>query len=545
MTDPHATPQAPARGEGDTLYRFAGIVTAFTLLSRILGMVRDLVISHRFGASAATDAWVQAFRIPNALRRLTAEGSMTIAFVPVYVELREREGRAGAQRFAARVLGLVLGSTALLTVLGVGFSRALTGLFSPGYAHDPAQFDLAAAFLRWTFPYLALVSVVAWAMGVLNSEHRFAAPAAAPVLLNLGIIGAVLGFSGAFDPPAFSIAAGILVGGVAQVALQVPSLLRAGIPLVPLAGWGRPEMRRFFALMGPALFGVAVYQINIIVLGILASYLPTGQVFHYNNATRLTELVMGLFTFAFTTAGLPTLSRHQARGDWERMGETIRFTFAAVLFVTLPAMAGLFVVADGVVAMLYLHGAFTAADVRSTADTLRYMALGMPAVALVRVMVPVFYALRDSRTPVGVAALSVLVTGLLGWWLSRSMQVAGLALGLSLGAWFQALGLALRLRGRAPQLGRWFPWRSVAVQAGAAALMGALAAWAGGWGEWALGPASLYNWAVLVATLGGAVALYAALTLALREEQAAHWYRLAGRLGRRLTRPPAGGPPQP
>ncbi len=533
---PAGPPPAPARSEADTLYGSAGVVTFFTLLSRIMGMVRDLVISHKFGASGATDAWVQAFRIPNALRRLTAEGSMTIAFIPVYVEIREHRGREAAQRFARKVLGLVLAGTVLLCIAGVVFSREITLLFSPGYDQRPAQFALTALFTRWTFPYLALVSVVAWAMGILNAEKRFWAPAASPLLLNVGMVVAMLGFASWFEVPAFSIAIGILVGGVAQVLLQLPSLIRAGITPWPAAGWWDPDVRRLFRLLGPAVFGVAVYQINILILGVLASYLPVGQVFHYNNATRLTELVMGLFTFAFTTAGLPTLSEHRARDDWKRVGENIRFTFAAVSFTIVPAMVGLMVASDSIVAMLYLHGAFHLPDVLSTARTVRFMALGMPAVAAVRVMVPVFYTLGDSRTPVAISALTLVVTTGLGWWLSGRYEIAGLALGLSLGTWFQAGLMFWRLAVKSGELRHWFPWRGVGQHAVAAAGMALAAGLIQALGAWQLGPFSLTNWLAFVAMLVTAIGLYAGLTLALGEEQARHWVRLFGRVGRRLTR---------
>ncbi len=542
MTDssPEHSPRA-LPNEGESLYRYAGIVTFFTLLSRILGMVRDLAISHRFGASGATDAWVQAFRIPNALRRLTAEGSMTIAFIPVYVELREREGREAALGFARQVLGLVLVSTGILCLGGMLFSEALTWISSPGFTSDPAKFELTARFTRWMFPYLVLVSLVAWAMGILNAEKRFAAPAASPILLNLGIIGAVFGLTGFFAEPAFAIAIGILAGGVAQVLLQVPNLLEQGVLLLPRFRWWDATMRRFFGLMGPAVFGVAVYQINIIVLGIIASYLPTGQVFHYNNATRLSELVMGLFTFAFTTAGLPTLAEHHARKDWAAMGKTVHFTFSAVLFTTLPAAVGLFAAGEPVVAMLYRHGAFTAADVASTARTLQWMAVGMPAVALVRVMVPIFYATGNSRTPVLISAAAVGVTGALGWWLSGPMQVAGLALGLALGTWFQALALGAALRGQARELGAWFPWRALGQQGIACALMGLAVYASSSFGDWALGPTHAANWLVFLPLLAGAALLYAALTLLQREEQALHWVRLFRRLARRRGHRRAGG----
>ncbi len=538
---PSTSPPAPQEEEA-AIYRHAGIVTLFTLLSRVLGMARDLTIAHRFGAGGATDAWVQAFRIPNALRRLTAEGSMTIAFIPIFVRVREQQGQAAAMEFSRRVLGIVLTATVVLTVLGIAFAGPLTAVFSPGFLDQPEKFALTATLIRWTFPYLMLVSLVAWAMGVLNAQGSFAAPAAAPIFLNLGIILAVVGFSGVLAQPVLAIAGGVLAGGVAQVLLQVPSLRSVRAPLLPLGGWRDANVRSLFALLLPSLFGVAVYELNIIVLGVIASYLPTGQIFHYHNATRLSELVMGLFAFAFTTAGLPQLSRHQAHQDWERFSRTVRLTFSAVLYAILPAMAGLIATAPGVVAMLYLHGAFTYGDVMSTADTLRLLALGMPALAGVRVMVPVFYALGDARTPVAISAATLVVTGLLGWWLSLRFEVLGLAAGLSGGTWFQCALLGLLLRRKAAHLEGWFPWRALGVQGAAALACGLAAWWAIRFGQWQLGAFSATNWMIFLLTLAGAAALYGAATLLLGDAQARNWLGLAKRvLGRRKSPAPPGG----
>ena len=525
-----------ASREASVLYGRAGTVTFFTLLSRVLGMTRDLVIAHRFGASGMTDSWVQAFRIPNALRRLTAEGSMTIAFVPSFVKVRSEQGGEAARLFAQRVLGMVLAVTLLLTGLGMLFSETLAWVFSPGFIDDPERLGMTRSLLFWTFPYLVQISLVAWAMGVLNSEGRFAAPAAAPIFLNIGIIAAVLGFSGMFSPPIMAIAGGVLAGGVVQVFLQMPSLAMVGALRGPRMGWRDPAMRHFLGLLLPSLAGVAVYELNIIALGMIASYLPTGQIFHYNNATRLAELVMGLFAFAFTTAGLPTLSGHFTNRRWEAMANTIRLTFSATLYVILPATVGLALAGEGIVSMLYLHGAFTYTDVRSTAAALALLALGAPAVAMVRVMLPVYYAMGDARTPVPVALVTVAVTAALGWWLSQRFQVRGLAAGLSLGTGFQCALLALLLRPKLRRMGPVFPWGATARQAGTSLMMGLWVYFFHGFGKWELGPASLFNWLILACIVLGGAGLYFLLTLSLKEPQAVNWLALARRVGGKATK---------
>jgi putative peptidoglycan lipid II flippase len=288
------------------------------------------------------------------------------------------------------------------------------------------------------------------------------------------------------------------------------------------------------ALIGPSLLTVAVYQVNIVLLGVIASFLPSGQIFYYNNATRLTELVMGLFTFAFATAGLPSLSERIARRQWPAVAETARLTLSAVLFTTLPAMAGLIAAGPAVVSMLYLHGAYGQADVVATARTLAWMAVGMPAVAAVRVMVPIYYALQDSRSPALLSLFGVGVTAALGWAFSQRWEVQGLAAGLSAGAWAHALAMGWRLRRRAAPLRGWFPARAVLRQGLASAAVGALAAAVVALGDWSLGPASLLNWAVFLFAVLGGVALYAAISLALGEPEARNWIGLLTRIAQRL-----------
>jgi putative peptidoglycan lipid II flippase len=304
-----------------------------------------------------------------------------------------------------------------------------------------------------------------------------------------------------------------------------------------LGGWNDPDVRRLFRLLLPSLFGVAVYEINVIGLGIIGSFLPSGQIFHFNNATRLEELVMGLFTFAFTMAGLPTLSEHHAKGNWRKMGDTLRLTFSATFYIVLPAMAGLAVAGNAVVAMLYLHGAFGYADVLSTAGTLRVLVLGMPAVAAVRVMVPVFYAMGNARKPVIASTLTMLVTIALGWYLSGTYQVRGLAAGLALGTWFQCALLVIFLRPLAKKLAPWFSWSSMLRQMVAALVVAGGAYWVQGHGAWEQGGASLGNWGVLLATVGGGMVVYLGITLALREPEARNWLALVLRIVGRSASP--------
>ncbi len=503
-----------------SILRGSGIIAGFTLLSRLLGAVRDLTLSHLFGASGTLDAFIQAFTIPNIFRRLTAEGSMNLAFVPIYTEVREQRGVEAARQFAAQGLALVLAVTSLLVAAGILFSPQLVWLFSAGFADRPEQFALTVDLTRWMFPYLLLVSIVAWAMGVLNAERRFAAPAAAPVLLNLGIIAAALTGTWWSDHPIETVAWGVLLGGGMQVLLQIPSLRQCGQAFrpqrfwQPQQGWA-PDIRKLLRLLGPSLFGVAAYQLNLIVLRNLASFLPEGQVTHYYNASRLTELTLGVFAFAITNASFPEFSKRVAQERWDDAVAILRFSTASTLLVVFPAAAGLLAAAEPITAMLYLHGAYGWNDVQQTAQALQAFALSLPAVALIRLQTSAFYALKDARTPVRVSFLSIGVTGGLGWWWSQSLNVTGLALGLSAGTTFQWLVLQTLLHRRLPGRGAGGAGLRYGLASG---LMGAVV-YAGAQHDWSAGPGAWLNWGWFLGLLAGGGLLYALLLLALRDPQ--------------------------
>lgn len=443
MSDEKA-PAPPAAAPAENLTRNAGIVAAFTLLSRIAGFVRDQVIIHFFGATRTTDVFWMAFTIPNVLRRLVAEGALTVAFVPVYTETRE-ESDVAAKRFLAASFGLV--AVGMIGVCGLGMlgAPALVWAFASGFADDPAAFALCVSLTRWLFPYVYFISLMALAMGVLNAHRRFAAPAAAPILLNLTFIGSALFLREAFDPPIFVLVIGVLAGGVAQLLLQIPSLLRAGLLVWPRLDLGSPAIRKLLRLLAPAVFGLAIYQLNIILLRQFASHLPSGQITYYYNADRLIQFAYGVFAIAISTAALPTLSEHYARGRLDDLTATWRSSTNLTNFVTIPATFGLMAVAYPLVSVGYFHGKFTLEDVRMTAATTMAFAPGLVALGAVRATIQVFYAAHDTKTPVlasGVSLVSVLIFGFAFF----RYEVVGLGAALTVATWVQlgVLGLLLK-----------------------------------------------------------------------------------------------------
>jgi len=505
--------------ESSRILKNAQTVTIFTFVSRILGAARDLVIANIFGAGWVTDAFVQAFTIPNILRRLTAEGAMTLAFIPIYTEIREQKNRKEAKKFAAKTLGLVLAITSILTGLGIIFSPQLVYLLSAGFASNPEKFDLTVFLTRIMFPYLILVSLVSWSTGVLNAERRFAAAAASPILLNIGIIVSVIVISPLLNEPVIGIGVGVLLGGITQIIFQIPSLRKVGHFFSPENFFNDPNINNLLKLLGPSLLGLAVYQINIIVLRNLASFMPTGQVTHYYNASRLSEFTLGIFAFAITTASFPELSNHMAKANWEKIRNTLRFTVSTTLLITLPASFGLAIAAEPIVSMLYLHGAYTWEDVQKTALTLQAFALSIPAVAIIRLQTSLFFTLKDTKTPVKVSMISIIVTGLLGWWLSQSLEIVGLALGLALGTWIQLFLLTFFLLNHSELRKKWWPWRSSLIYFISSLGVTLFVSFIRDYGLWENGPFIFYNWLIFLSLMSGAVFLYAILLFVLRDEQ--------------------------
>ncbi len=388
---------------------FRGLLSfsSMTMISRVLGLVRDMSINAVFGANAATDAFWVAFRIPNFMRRLFAEGSFSTAFVPVFTEVKEKRSHEDLKQLMSRVSGTLGGVLLLITALGLIFAPQVASLFSQGAADTPEKFELTTQLLRLTFPFLLFVSLTALCGGALNSFHKFALPALTPVILNLCMIGGALWLSRFLHPPIMAMGWAIMLAGVLQLLFQLPSLRGLDLLTLPRWGWSHPDVRRILKLMVPTLFGSSVAQINLLLDTVIAAYLITGSQSWLSQADRFLELPLGLFGVALGTVILPSLSRHHVTTDREGFSKALDWGLRITLLIAVPAMFALMLLAKPLVATLFQHGHFTPFDTHMATLSITALSFGLPAFALVKVALPAFYARQDTRTPVraGVASL--------------------------------------------------------------------------------------------------------------------------------------------
>ncbi|MDF1555494.1 MAG: murein biosynthesis integral membrane protein MurJ [Deferrisomatales bacterium] len=523
--------QQQARHESGRIARAVAVLSSATLLSRVLGLLRDIVVAALFGVGGSVDAFFVAFRLPNTLRRLFAEGSLTVAFVPVFVEVSEREGEQRAHQLARRgftLLGAVLALVVLAGMLGAPWIVRLTAW---GFTKDPAKFALTVQLTRAVFPFLGLIGLTALAGGILNAWGIFSYPALAPVLLNACMIATALTLSGWLEPPIASLAVGVLLGGVLQLVLQGVPLGQRGFRFRPEWQWRDPALLKVARLMGPTVFGVAVYQVNILVSTLLASWLPDGSISYLYYAERLFQLPLGVFAVAVGTASLPSLSRLAARGDAAVFRDTLGQTLRMSAFIVVPAAAGLLVLARPILVVLLQRGAFDAAAVEATARALTWYALALIPVAGVRVLAPAFYALQDTRTPVMAAFWSLWVNLAASLVLMVPLQHAGLALATGVSSAFNLGYLLWKLRaatGHARFTARELSLGRVLLATGAMLVPVLWGTAQGSWGGGSVGDAGLL--AVLVLG-GGVVYLGSARILGLDEARL-----LTTALRRRLRR---------
>jgi putative peptidoglycan lipid II flippase len=434
--------------ESELVTRAAGVVGAFTFLSRILGLFRDILIANFFGSGMSADAFFVAFRIPNLLRRLFAEGSFSVAFIPVFTEYLQKKSKGDALLLARVVLtSLVLILTAV-TILGVILSPLIVRIIAPGFGGSSEKYALTVLLTRIMFPYIFFVSVLALLTGVLNSLKHFAAPAMAPIFLNLSMIAALVFLAPSMRAPTVGLAIGVIVGGVIQMAVQVPLVIKKGLSFAPRWMPAHPALKKIGLLMLPTIFGSAIYQINQLVGTLLASFLREGSVSYLYYADRLVQFPLGVFAIAISTAVLPSLSREAAEKDFDGLRETLSHAIRLTMFITIPAMVGLIVLREPIIRLLFQRGAFDSFTTIMTAQALLFYSVGLWAFAALRVFVSAFYSLQDTKTPVKVAVVAMLANIIFSLLLMGPLKHGGLALALSLASTLQLCILIYLLRKR-------------------------------------------------------------------------------------------------
>jgi putative peptidoglycan lipid II flippase len=523
------------------LLRAAATVSGWTFLSRVLGFIRDMIIAKTFGAGLATDAFFVAFRLPNLLRRLFAEGAFSQAFVPVLAEYKIRRGLPETKQLVERVTAVLTIALVVVTAMGIGAAPILVYVSAPGFVNHADQFALTVDLLRVTFPYILFISLVALAAGILNTWQRFALPAFTPVMLNLSFIVGALIFAPYFDPPIMVLAWALFAGGALQLAIQVPALYRIGMlpwtkgPVEEASAAAVPPgvadysirtafrdsgVRRILRTMGPAILGVSVGQISLLLNTIIASFMVQGSVSWLYYADRLMEFPTALLGAALGTVLLPTLARHYADADGEAFSRLLAWGVRLTLMLAAPAALALALLATPLIATLFQYGAFDAQDVVQTRDALIAYSTGLIGLIMVRVLAPGFYARQNLSTPVRIAIVTLVITQCANvvFVFGLHLQHVGLALAISLGACINAglLFTILKRRGiYLPQSG----WLSFSGKIGTALIAMGVVLWvASPVPEWWITHGALLRIAALtgLVCLGAAVYFGALFALGFR-----------------------------
>jgi putative peptidoglycan lipid II flippase len=500
------------------LLKSTGIVSGMTSLSRVTGFMRDVVYAQMFGAGAGTDAFFVAFRIPNFLRRLFAEGAFSLAFVPVFAEYQTQHSRKELEELVDRVAGTLGAILLLITAAGVVAAPVLILLFAPGFTADAEKYALTVEMLRITFPYLLFISLTAFAGGILNSCGRFAIPAVTPVLLNLTMIAAALWLAPRMEQPVVGLAWGVFIAGILQLGFQIPFLWRVKLLPRPRWGWAARGVQKILKLMVPAIFGSSVMQVNLLIDTVVASFLISGSVSWLYYSDRLVEFPLGIFGVALGTVILPRLSRQHASAEVAGFSRTLDWALRWALLIGVPASVALILLAGPLLSALFQYGAFTAHDVAMASRSLMAFAFGLVAFMLIKVLAPGFYARQDTRSPVKYGVIAMVANTVLVLILVWPLAHVGLALATSLAAFLNAGLLFVNLRRREiyqPGAG----WPKFLTQLFVATLAMGLVLWfgAGDLAQWASASARERLWHLtgLIAG-GGGTYLLVALAVGIR-----------------------------
>ena len=516
------------------IIKSASIISLITLVSRIFGYVRDQRLTLLLGTTGVADAFILAYRIPNILRRLVGEGSMTASFIPVFTDYMRNRTREETWAFANRLFWTFAAILAAVTVLGVVFSPVAVNLFSL-FGKSEVQTE-AVHLNRLMFPYILFIGLAALAMAILNCFHVFGMPAATPIVLNVCfIVFSVAAVWRHFSSPATALAVGVLAGGILQFFLQVPQLIRRGMSFRPGFSFSDPGVRRVARLMVPGFVGIGVAQINLLVDTVFANAkrMPEGSLVSLYVADRVTELVLGGYAIAVATAILPLMSHQAAAGDYDGMKRTLGFSFRIVCFITIPAMIGLVILREPIVQVLFEHGLFVAESTRLTARALLYYALGLPAFAAVKLIVPAFYSTMDTRTPVRIAVVTMLLNIVLNviflFYFFPKLRNGGPALATAVAGYFNVAMLFILFRLRFGRLGTWDILVSLGKIAACSAGMGALCWTALRYSHFSTLEDFLPRLVMFVALIAGAVLTYLALAWVFRCDELREFYGIAMR----------------
>jgi putative peptidoglycan lipid II flippase len=408
--------------------RAAGIMSIATFISRILGYVRDMIFALYFGATGISDTFFAAFRIPNLLRELFAEGSMSSAFIPVLTEYRQKRGEEEANRLIEITFTFIIIVVGIICIVGIIFSSAIVTVIAPGFLNSPEKFSLTVLLTRIMFPFLLFISLAALVMGALNTKKVFFIPALAPAMLNIVLILSILFFESRAEQPIIAAAIGVMAGGFVQFAFQLPSFFKNKYSLGFNTSFSHPGLKRMAILLIPATLALAVNQINIVVSNVLASYLQPGSITYLFYSMRLVQFPIGIFGVAMGMAVLPTLSEHAVKGDFDKLTDDFSFALRLLFFITVPAMAGLIALREPIVNILFQRGKFDYTATVGTAQALLFYSMGIWSIVGVRVVTAGFYSLQDTRTPVKVAVIALAANIVFSIVLMKPLKHSGLAL---------------------------------------------------------------------------------------------------------------------
>lgn len=495
----------------------AGVVGGATLISRLLGFARDILLAQLFGAGLAADAFFVALRIPNLFRRFLGEGTLAASFIPVFTGYLERGERQEAWTMANSAAWLVTGFLSACVLAGILGAWWVVSVIAPGFK-DPFKFELTVDLTRLMFPFALFMGLAALQMGILNSLRHFFAPAIGPALFNVSIIASIFILCPIMDPPVLGLAYGVVVGGALQMLVQIPALLRRGFRLSRPKSPIHPGVVRVCRLLGPTVLGIAATQINLFVDTLLASLLPEGSVSYLYYGNRLVQLPVGVFGIAMGIAILPTLSAQAARRELDRLVDTMSFAVRLVLFITVPATVGLIVLRYPIVQTLFERGQFTASSTRGTAFALLFYAVGLCAFSGVKVVVPAFFSMQDTTTPMKIGVISVGLNIVLNLILMGPLKHGGLALATSIASLFNVFALLYILKVRIGRLGGRRILTSSLKLAGASSVMGAASAWMAH--RWiGVLATTLERGAVLTVIILAAIVIYTGCSYALKSEE--------------------------